>query len=99
MTRLHLPSRRPAVAFDFTVETIHYTATLGLHENKIAEIFLRQSKVDSPVDLVANDLAICMSLLLQHGIMLKEMQKSTKPGGLMDALIREIAKHEPELVQ
>lgn len=100
MTRLHLPSRRPSLSFDFVVENIHYTASIGLNENdRIAEIFLRQAKVDSPVDLVANDLAICMSLLLQHGVGLREMSKSTKPGGLMDALIRQIEKHAPELIQ
>jgi hypothetical protein len=67
--RRHLPNRRASEVFCFEHASARYTATISRFNNgKLAEIFIDHSRPNSQLAELANDAAVLVSLLLQHGI-------------------------------
>ncbi len=78
MTHRHrLPNRRPletfAIEHNDGSSTQRYKIGLGRewlgrdHVGPVAEVFVNAQKVNSPLDVLASDGAILMSMLLQYG--------------------------------
>jgi hypothetical protein len=67
--RQRLPDRRGSTVFSFTHSGAEFTATISkFSDGRIAEIFLDYAKPNSQLAEHANDCAVLVSLLLQHGI-------------------------------
>lgn len=74
--REHLPQRRYAEGFDLAFPRFtdkFYTVTIGCHpDGRLAEVFINaHTKVGSDGDLAARDVAILISMALQHGATLE----------------------------
>lgn len=71
MTRDRLPGRRNAVTFELADGNHLYTVTAGVYEDgRLGEVFIvprLQVKSGTPLEAVARDGAIILSLALQHG--------------------------------
>lgn len=87
-----LPLRRASDTFEFTHTSENYvqhlyTATIGYYDDKRpGEIFLNHAKQRSVLDIEAHDLAILISLALQHGITIDHLRKSLTRGENNEAL-------------
>jgi hypothetical protein len=69
MSRSRLPNRRSAEISMFEHDGRRYRATFGCFENGIlAEVFLDTGKPDATIQAHADDSAVLVSLLLQHGV-------------------------------
>jgi hypothetical protein len=67
--RQHLPTRRASELFQFEHSGVRYTATFSrFGDGRLAEIFVDHSRPNSHLAEHANDAAVLVSLLLQHGI-------------------------------
>lgn len=67
--RSHLPNRRASELFRFEHSGISYTATISrFGDDRLAEIFVDHSRPNSHLAEHANDAAVLVSLLLQHGV-------------------------------
>jgi hypothetical protein len=89
--RNSLPARRAAETFKFRFggQSAAYHVTVGYFpDSALGEIFLSTNKIGSAAEAIARDLAILMSLALQHGCTMETMR---------DALTRE-ANGEPSTV-
>jgi hypothetical protein len=99
MTRLALPNRRPSVTFPFEHSGTRYYVT---HSDplygEVREIFLQGGKAGSDVEAIARDSAVAVSIALQLGASLQELQKSMtrddkgSPAGPMLAALDKIAR-------
>jgi hypothetical protein len=77
--RDRLPNRRLAEIFDFEHDGILYRATVGRFYNlRPAELFLNCGKSGSAAEAAAQDAAIFVSLMLQHGISLAAITHSIR---------------------
>lgn len=67
--RTALPARRYAEAFDIEHDGHKFHIAIGLmsEAGEPGEVFVNAHKVDSTLDSLAGDIAILISLLLQHG--------------------------------
>jgi hypothetical protein len=66
--RQRLNSRRSNTTFDFEVEGLRYTATVGYFPNgHVGELFLNNHKSNSTADTNARDSSIAFSFAVQHG--------------------------------
>jgi hypothetical protein len=69
MTRETLPNRRASELFEFEHAGVSYTATISrFGDGRIAELFIDHSRPNSQIAELANDAAVLVSLLLQHGV-------------------------------
>lgn len=68
MTRAVLPPRRYAESFEMEWDGYPYRVCIGAIDGVACEVFVNARKVDSALDAVAGDIAILMSLLMQHGM-------------------------------
>jgi hypothetical protein len=102
--RAALPARRHAESFSFEHEGHFFRIMIGCDPVELietghaipAEIFVNAEKTDSPLDALASDIAILMSLLLQHGAEPKAIghalrrnpnnSRASLVGALVDAL-------------
>ena len=95
--RQQLPNRRANTSFDFAINGLRYTATIGRFLNgQIGEIFLQNHKPGSQSDTNARDAAVAASLALQYGCPIEVLQKallrdahdrpSTPLGAAVDAI-------------
>src|SRR5947209_16219331 len=76
-SRNRLPNRRHAENFEFELEGLHYTATVGrFPDGTIGELFLNNHKSNSSADTAARDSAIVLSIALQHGADLGTIQRA-----------------------
>ena len=67
--RQHLANRRSSESFEFVHRGMRYTATLStFSDGRLAEIFIDAGKPASAIAEHANDAAVLVSLLLQHGV-------------------------------
>lgn len=67
--RERLPDRRGSEVFQFEHAGVGYTATVSkFSDGRLAEIFVDHSRPNSQLAEYANDCAVLVSLLLQHGI-------------------------------
>ena len=68
MTRLRLPNRRRCESLQFSHAGLHFTLTAGFFPGGgIAEIFLSSNKPGSPIEAIARDAAVTVSIALQFG--------------------------------
>jgi hypothetical protein len=66
--RSRLPSRRRSETCEFTHEGLRFTASIGLYEDgRLGELFLSSNKPGSPIESIARDAAILVSLAIQFG--------------------------------
>jgi len=108
LVREPLPNRRSATNISFEHNGLHFNATVGRSTPSapITEIFLniapeRGGKYGSEADLAARDVAVAVSLALQFGVPLAQIQRSmgrdldgkpsTPMGQLLDILLEEEA--------
>ena len=107
MARERLPSRRPNITATAAWpldgdNAIHVTLGIDVAGN-VREVFARARRPESEIDLVADDAAVLVSLLLRHGASLKEITHSLgrlpdgRPSSVV-ALVADVAlKLETEL--
>lgn len=73
--RITLPNRRHGESFPFLYEGHGFRVTIGCDPQQLIEtgsaapleVFVNADRVDSGLDALAGDVAILISLLLQHG--------------------------------
>jgi hypothetical protein len=67
--REKLPNRRRCETFEFCNAGHRFTLSAGFYaDGRIAEIFLSARHLGSPLEAIARDGAILVSLALQHGV-------------------------------
>jgi hypothetical protein len=78
MTRRRLPDRRPCEHVDFEHNGVMGTVTVGfrLPDLTPAEIFLHAAKIGTAIEVEARDAGIAVSVALQHGASLDDLQHS-----------------------
>jgi hypothetical protein len=77
VVRDRLPNRRLSLTFDIDAGGLHYSATVGFHENgRIGEIFIDGRKIGSAADAAARDSAITASIALQFGADIETIRKA-----------------------
>ncbi len=76
MTRHVLPIRRRSETTEFSHAGLSFKLSVGFRPSsgEIAEIFLSSSKVGSPIEALARDAAILVSIALQHGAELAKIR-------------------------
>lgn len=102
MTRERLPQRRYSESLDFWHDGTRYSVTLGCHpDGRIGEVFMGMHKAaGTKADVDARDIAVLISLGLQHGVSLATMLDATtktaigKPEGLAGAVLAELLAWE-----
>lgn len=66
--RDQLPTRRRGENFEITHDGQSYTITTGFYrDNRVGEVFISTTKSGTTIDALARDIAILISLSLQHG--------------------------------
>ncbi|ACL59105.1 hypothetical protein [Methylobacterium nodulans] len=111
MARERLPNRREHEVFDFVFSRgphdpvgTRYTAGLGWAAPgaPVTEIFLDCDKLASAMTDDARDIAVILSIALQHGVPLAPIRaaltklESGEPAGLAGRLLAEIEARAPE---
>jgi len=97
MTRETLPPRRPAETFEFVHAGHLYTGSVGFYaDGRVGEVFLTATKSGMPLQAIARDAAVVLSIALQHGASLETILKAVTRdeagfaagacGALVDAL-------------
>jgi hypothetical protein len=75
--RRRLPNRRSNESFDFELDGLRFTATIGgVGAGRVAELFLTNHKAGSAAGASARDAAIILSLGLQHGLPLEAVKNA-----------------------
>lgn len=76
-----LPNDRVGVGFDLISRGMLFTATIGFYpDGRPAELFLNARKLSTDVDHDARDLAIIVSIALQHGARLSDLARAMTRG-------------------
>jgi hypothetical protein len=80
MTRQHLPKRRENRSFVLQMsDRFNYTITLGYDgvcDGQPHEVFVDCNKLTTDMDTAGRDLAVVLSIALQHGATIEELAKS-----------------------
>ena len=77
MMRRRLPNRRPSETFTLHWGSLKFVATASrFADGTLAEIFLSNGKCDSTADTIARDLAVGVSIALQHGTSVETLRKA-----------------------
>lgn len=77
MTRQRLPNRHQNVRYRFQFGQHHYYADIGFYPNwRVGELFLDSGKAGTEIQHMARDLAVAVSLGLQHGVTIEELRAS-----------------------
>jgi hypothetical protein len=67
--RERLPNRRRSESFEFRHNGFAFTASAGFFENgHLGELFLSSHKPGSPIEAIARDSAVTVSIALQFGV-------------------------------
>ena len=75
--REKLPNRRGSAAFCFEHAGARYTATISrFSDGRLAEIFIDHARPNSQLAELANDAAVLVNLLLQHGVTAAKIRHS-----------------------
>lgn len=86
MTRQCLPNRRASITRTFWCDGFQYRATASrFPDGSLAEIFLDCGKAGSAVQTQAENAAVLVSLLLQHGVSCDDI-RSKVTGPIAEAL-------------
>jgi hypothetical protein len=73
--RERLPNRRQCESFEFTHAGLDFTLCHGLYpDGRVAEIFLSSHKPGSPIEAIARDAAVTVSIALQFGANLETIR-------------------------
>jgi hypothetical protein len=74
-TRKRLPNRRECESFEFRHAGLDFTLCAGSYpDGRIAEIFLSSHKPGSPIEAIARDAAVTVSIALQFGADLETLR-------------------------
>jgi hypothetical protein len=66
--RQRLPNRRRCESFEFRHAGLDFTLAAGRYpDGRVAEIFLSSHKPGSPIEAIARDAAVTVSIALQFG--------------------------------
>jgi hypothetical protein len=66
--RQRLPNRRQCVSVEFSHAGLGFTLCAGFYKDgRIAEIFLSSHRPGSPIEAIARDAAVTVSIALQFG--------------------------------
>jgi hypothetical protein len=95
--RLRLPNRRACESFEFRHTGLDFTLCAGPYQDgRVAEIFLSSHRPGSPIEAIARDAAVTVSIALQFGVPLETIraaltkdhdgQPATLLGAALDAL-------------
>jgi len=75
--RERLPNRRRSESFEFVHGGLGFTATAGFYpDGRVAEIFLSSHKPGSPIEAIARDAAVTVSIALQFGADLETIRQA-----------------------
>lgn len=73
--RERLANRRPCESYDIRHSGVDFTVSHGLYpDGRIAEVFLSSNKPGSPIDAIARDAAVTVSIALQFGADIKTIR-------------------------
>lgn len=74
--RKRLSNRRPHRVEEFVHNNIKYFGqySFDMDTQNVSEIFLQAGKAGSPIEAMARDSAVAVSLLLQHGCSLQTLR-------------------------
>ncbi len=76
-TRTRLPNRRPALTLDIETGDCRATATIGFDEaGRPREVFLIGGKAGSDMAKILDDVAVLISIALQHNIAASVLARS-----------------------
>jgi hypothetical protein len=95
--RERLPNRRQCESFELRHHALAFTCCAGFYpDGRIAEVFLSSNKPGSPIEAIARDAAITVSIALQFGADLQTIRAAltrdhdggpaTPLGAALDAL-------------
>ena len=97
--RQRLPNRRQCESLEFRHAGLDFTLAAGFYpDGRIAEIFLSSHKPSSPIEAIARDAAVTVSIALQFGAPLETIRNAlTKdrdgaPATLLGAALNALAK-------
>jgi hypothetical protein len=103
-TRRRLPNRRRSEVLDYDINGSRYTASVGYYnDDRVGEIFLRSAKSGTHVNIAMIEIAVAVSMALQHGCdmdTLRAAMPRTEDGmaeGAMGRLLDLLARKEPTL--
>jgi hypothetical protein len=101
-SRKRLPNRRQCVSFEFRHAGHPFTLSAGHYpDGRIAEIFLSSHKPGSPIEAIARDAAVTVSIALQFGADLETIRQAlTKdhdggPATLLGAALDKLTEGAP----
>ena len=101
-SRERLPNRRECESFELRHGAFDFTVAAGFYEDgRIAEIFLSSHKPSSPIEAIARDAAVTVSIALQFGANLETIRQAlTKdhdggPATLLGAALDKLAGRAP----
>jgi len=103
VTREPLPHRRYGESFDIQHLGIRYSMQIGCYEDgRVGEVFLGMEKAaGTAMDVNARDMAVVMSMAIQHGVPIERMLKAVtkdsegRSEGLMGHVLELIAAWKP----
>jgi hypothetical protein len=97
--RERLPNRRACESFEFRHAGHPFTLCAGFYANgRIAEIFLSSHKPGSPIEAIARDAAVTVSIALQFGADIETIRTALTrdhdggPAALLGAAIDKLAE-------
>ena len=75
--RERLPNRRECESFELRHAGLDFTVAAGFYpDGRIAEIFLSSNKPGSPIEAIARDAAVTVSIALQFGANLETIRQA-----------------------
>ena len=75
--RQRLPNRRACESFEFRRAGHSFTLSAGLYpDGRIAEIFLSSHKRGSPIEAIARDAPVTVSIALQFGVPIETIRSA-----------------------
>jgi hypothetical protein len=100
--RERLPNRRACESFEFRHNGFAFTASAGFFEDgHLGELFLSSHKPGSPIEAIARDAAVTISIALQFGADLETIRQALTrdhdggPATLLGAALDAIAERAP----
>jgi hypothetical protein len=100
--RERLPNRRRNESFEFFHGGLGFTASIGFFpDGRTAEIFLSSNKPGSPIEAIARDAAVTVSIALQFGADLETIRVALTrdhdggPATLLGAALDVLAEAAP----
>jgi hypothetical protein len=77
MTRMRLPDRRLAETIDLEHGGMRFSVTVGFYpDGQPAEVCTHGAKAGSTIDALLDDACVVVSLLIQHGVQLRDLAGS-----------------------